>query len=150
MPTSATRSHTIISVSFEPLARRTPDLSKERIVIADRWPLKLTMIDAIFESHNLMLPSSYPAAKISGSVLLCAMAVTCDLQSSSFHRFRSSPFLMSQHKTSSFAATTARPEPVLRVEEFDPSAAQTIFDVLELTSPKEFECSYFLKRGVSQ
>jgi hypothetical protein len=46
---------------------------------------------------------------------------------------------MSQHNTSSFAAVIACPEPVV---EF--AADQTTLDVLEVTSPKNFDCSNFL------
>ncbi len=52
------RSQTTMSVSFAPLARRTPDLSKARVVMPDLCPLKLMMTVAIRESHTLMLPSA--------------------------------------------------------------------------------------------
>lgn len=48
-----------ISVSFAPLASRTPDRSKAKVVIADLWPLKLMITVSIRESQILMLPSSY-------------------------------------------------------------------------------------------
>jgi hypothetical protein len=102
------------------------------------------MIVAIFESQSRMLPSSYPTAKISLSVVLWTIAVTCDLQLLSFHRLNSSPFLISQHRTSSFAGTMALPAPVFR--EVSVSADQIAFDVLELTRPKIFDCSYFLRQ----
>lgn len=70
------------------------------------------------------------------------MAVTWALQSSSRQRDKSSPFFMSQHRISSFAATTACPAPVLVFSRED----QTILDELDVTRPNDFECSYFLCR----
>ena len=129
------------SVSLEPLASLTPDLSKASLVTADLWPLKLTRTVAILLSQRRMLPSSYPTAKKSGSALLCAIAVTGALHRSSFQRLRSSPFFISQQRTSSLAATTAWPALVpLRS-----LACQTMFDVAEATTPKDLACSYLLQ-----
>jgi hypothetical protein len=116
-------------------------------VIEDRWPLKLTITVAIFESQSRMLPSSYPTAKMSLSVGLWTIAVTCALQLLSFHRPSSSPFLRSQHKTSSFAGAMALPPPMFR--EVSASADQITFAVPELMRPKVFECSYFLREYIS-
>lgn len=99
------------------------------------------MVVEILLSQRRMLPSSYPTANISLSVLLCARAVTCALQFSSRHRDSSSPFLMSQHSTSSLAATTAWPAPVAVFWLFD----QTMLDELDVIRPNDLECSYFLE-----
>ena len=48
-----------MSVSFAPLARRTPSLSNAKVVTPDLWPLKVMIIVAVLESHNLTLPSPY-------------------------------------------------------------------------------------------
>lgn len=171
-PTSATKSHRMISVSLDPLARRTPALSKASWVMADLWPLKEMMTVAVLESQMRMLPSSYleeetkplsdiavwtsdsyettyPTAKISSSVLLCVIAVTCALHEVSRHLPSSSPFFTSQLRTSSLAPTKARPAPVLRAApESTSSRAQIAFDDADVTSPKVFECSNFLHKSV--
>lgn len=88
----------------------------------------------------------YPTAKISSSVLLCVTTVTCALQEESFHLPSSSPFLISQHRTSSPAPATALPAPVWRATPaIASSRTQIAFDDADVTSPKVFECSNFLK-----
>lgn len=109
--------------------------------MADLWPLKLTMVVEILLSQRRMLPSSYPTANTSLSVLLWARAVTCALQFSSRHRDRSSPFLISQHMTSSLAATTAWPAPVAVLW----LLVQRMLDELDVIRPNDLECSYFLR-----
>src|SRR3569833_49342 len=139
-PVSAIRSHMMTSVSLAPLASRTPELSKAKTVTAERWPLKLTIVVAILLSQSRMLPSSYPTANTSLSVLLCAIAVTWALHFSSRHRPSNSPFLTSQYKTSSLAATTAWPTPVPERS----LEVHTMLEVLEVTRPNDLEYSNFL------
>src|SRR6478736_739960 len=98
------------------------------------------MTEEILLSHNRILPSSYPTAKTSLSDLLCAMAVTGIVHLSSLQRFVISPFLISQQRTSSFAATIACPA-LVPVRSFED---HTMFEVGEATTPKNLPCSYFL------
>ena len=88
-----------------------------------------------------------PTAYISGSLLLCAIAVTSAWHALSLHRPNNSPFFTSQHSTSSLAPTMARPAPVDRVLGFGAcsSGLQTVFEEAEVITPNVFECSYFLR-----
>lgn len=87
----------------------------------------------------------YPTAKISSSVWLCVTTVTCALQAESRQRPSNSPFLTSQHKTSSLAPTIARPAPVWRAApRVCSSLAQIALDDAEAMSPNVSECSNFL------
>ena len=75
------------------------------------------------------------------------MLVTSALQSLSFHRAMSSPFLMFQHNTSSLAPTIARPALEDRKVVFFElsSAAQTTLEEVDVMSPNVLECAYFLE-----
>lgn len=67
------------------------------------------------------------------------MAETSDLHLGSLHREMSSPFLISQVRTSSFAGTTARPALVRDVLLL--SGVHMAFAVPEATIPKVRRCS---------
>ncbi len=69
------------------------------------------------------------------------MAVTSALQLLSRHLLSSSPFLTSQHKTSSIAPTYARPAPV---DEEAVSDVHSTLEEAEVIAPNVCECSYFL------
>lgn len=74
---------------------------------------------------------------------LWAIAVTLAREFSARQRARSSPFLMSQTRTSSLAATMAWPAPVALPAVRD-GDDHTIFELGETTTPKDLEGSNFL------
>lgn len=71
------------------------------------------------------------------------MHVTSLRLSLSCHRERSSPVLIDQHRTSSFAPTYALPAPVERAV-LVLSGVQMELEVAVQTVPKDVEGSYFL------
>src|ERR1700760_3309986 len=78
---------------------------------------------------------------MSESTRLLVMTVTCELHDASLHLLTSSPFLISQIRTSSFAPTIACPEP----DDFGPGFATEItFESEETINPKVSESSYLL------
>lgn len=91
-------------------------------------------------------------AKMSGSASLCAIVVTAAVHVLSFHLLSNSHFFTSQHSTSSSAPTMALPAPEERFEAVPAlsSGVQTAFEVPDVTTPKVFECSYFLDLSASR